>query len=91
MSFVCRIEGGACRDCDDATIAVERVPLVFSYALGESWVKLKENKLKSSDWQVYPTTPWNYALAVNQNLPERFYQGHRKSDDLAAVQFSVPE
>lgn len=52
------------------SIAIERGPLVFSYALGESWVKLKENKLKSADWQVYPTTPWNYALAVNSNSPD---------------------
>jgi hypothetical protein len=51
------------------SIAVERGPLVFSYALGESWVKLKENKLESSDWQVFPTTPWNYALNVNPDLP----------------------
>ncbi len=51
------------------SVAIERGPLVFSYAVGDSWVKLKENKLKSADWQVFPTTPWNYALNLNPDSP----------------------
>jgi Uncharacterized protein conserved in bacteria len=51
------------------SIAIERGPLVFSYGIGESWVKLKENKLKSADWQVFPTTAWNYALSVDRYRP----------------------
>ena len=43
-------------------IAVERGPLVFSYGIGEDWVKLRDRGM-TADWQVYPTTPWNYALA----------------------------
>lgn len=45
------------------SVAVERGPLVFSYGIGEDWVKLRDRGL-TADWQVYPTTPWNYALAV---------------------------
>ena len=43
------------------SIAVERGPLVFSYGIGENWVKLRDRGM-TADWQVFPTTPWNYAL-----------------------------
>jgi len=52
------------------SIAVERGPLVFSYAVGEDWVKMREYGLKAADWQVYPTTPWNYALSIDPATPE---------------------
>jgi DUF1680 family protein len=43
------------------SIALERGPLVFSYGIGEDWVKLRDQGL-TADWQVYPTTQWNYAI-----------------------------
>ena len=46
-------------------VAVERGPLVFSLDPGESWVKLRDHAL-TADWQVFPTAPWNYALAVDE-------------------------
>ena len=52
------------------SIAVERGPLVFSYGVGEDWVKLADNGLGSADWQVFPTTPWNYALDMDADNPE---------------------
>lgn len=52
------------------SIAVERGPLVFSYGIGEDWVKLKDNGMSSADWQVFPATPWNYALNVDTSSPE---------------------
>lgn len=52
------------------SIAVERGPLVFSYGIGEDWVKLRDYGLKSADWQIFPTTPWNYALSLNPDAPE---------------------
>ncbi|MEO6982977.1 MAG: beta-L-arabinofuranosidase domain-containing protein [Edaphobacter sp.] len=48
------------------SISVERGPLVFSYPIGESWVKL-QNRGMTADWQVFPSTSWNYALAVNDS------------------------
>ncbi len=50
------------------SVAIERGPLVFSYAIGESWVKLRDRGL-TADWQVYPTTPWNYALILDEHAP----------------------
>jgi hypothetical protein len=46
------------------SIAIERGPLVFSYPVGESWVKLADRGL-TADWQVFPTSAWNYALALD--------------------------
>ncbi|WP_348264169.1 glycoside hydrolase family 127 protein [Telmatobacter sp. DSM 110680] len=46
------------------SVAIERGPLVFSYGIGEDWVKLRDRGM-TADWQVYPTTAWNYALQLN--------------------------
>ncbi|HET9087374.1 MAG TPA: beta-L-arabinofuranosidase domain-containing protein [Acidobacteriaceae bacterium] len=51
------------------SITVERGPLVFSYPIGEDWVKLRDRGM-TADWQVYPSTPWNYALAVDAEKEE---------------------
>ena len=40
------------------SIAVERGPLVFSYGIGESWVKLRDRGM-TADWQVFPANQWN--------------------------------
>ncbi|HET8635929.1 MAG TPA: beta-L-arabinofuranosidase domain-containing protein [Acidobacteriaceae bacterium] len=45
------------------SLALERGPLVFSYGIGEDWLKLRDRGM-TADWQVYPTTPWNYVLDV---------------------------
>jgi hypothetical protein len=52
------------------SLAIERGPLVFSYGIGEDWVKLRDYGLKSADWQIFPTTPWNYSLCVDSETPE---------------------
>lgn len=50
------------------SIAVECGPLVFSYGIEESWVKLRDRGM-TADWQVFPASPWNYALDVNADKP----------------------
>lgn len=52
------------------SVAVERGPLVFSYGIGEDWLKLRDRGM-TADWQVYPTTQWNYALAINDEVPSQ--------------------
>jgi hypothetical protein len=46
------------------SVSIDRGALVFSFPIGESWVKLQDRGM-TADWQVFPTTPWNYALAVD--------------------------
>jgi uncharacterized protein len=50
------------------SVAVERGPLVFSYGIGEDWLKLRDRGM-TADWQIYPTTQWNYALALDPASP----------------------
>jgi DUF1680 family protein len=48
------------------SIAVERGPLVFSLGIGEDWLKLRDRGM-TADWQIYPTTQWNYALQLKSS------------------------
>jgi DUF1680 family protein len=47
------------------SVALMRGPLVFSHDPGQSWVKLRDRG-PTADWQVYPTSFWNYALVANE-------------------------
>ncbi len=55
------------------SIAVERGPLVYSYAIGEDWVKLRDRGM-TADWQVFPATAWNYALEVDASDPAKSFE-----------------
>jgi uncharacterized protein len=46
------------------SVSVERGPLVFAYNIGQDWLKLRDRGM-TADWQVCPTSRWNYALAVD--------------------------
>jgi hypothetical protein len=47
-------------------LAVERGPLVYALKLGEEWTQVNADKphrqLPHGDFEVKPTTPWNYGL-----------------------------
>jgi len=51
-------------------LAIERGPLVYSLKIGEQWERVNEDKphreLPHGDWEVYSTTPWNYALDISE-------------------------
>lgn len=42
-------------------VAVTRGPLLFALPVAESWQQWRPRGL-TSDWEVYPAAPWNYAL-----------------------------
>jgi uncharacterized protein len=52
------------------SVAIERGPLVFSLGIGEDWVKLRDRGM-TADWQVFPTSPWNYALIIDEERPSK--------------------
>lgn len=52
------------------SVTLKRGPLVFSLKIGEEW-KLIGGIPPHGDWEVYPTTPWNYALDIDVNEPEK--------------------
>ena len=45
------------------SIALERGPLVLSLRIGEDWRKIAQVG-PAPDYEVHPTTPWNYGLQV---------------------------
>jgi uncharacterized protein len=51
-------------------VAIERGPLVYALKIGAEWKKVKDNP-QFADWEVYPTTSWNYALQIDREHPER--------------------
>lgn len=42
-------------------VSIVRGPLVFSVPITENWQKWRSRDL-TADWEVYPSSPWNYAL-----------------------------
>ncbi len=57
------------------SIAVEKGPLVFSLKVGEDWRKIEKGmrrpaSVPAKDWEVHPTTPWNYGLILDVDHPE---------------------
>lgn len=51
-------------------LTLERGPLVYALKIGEEWKRVNKDKpqreLPHADWEIYPTTPWNYALDLNE-------------------------
>jgi hypothetical protein len=52
------------------SVSISRGALLFSYPIGEDWVMLRDRKM-ASDWQVFPSSQWNYALAVDERSAEK--------------------
>ena len=58
----------------NGAVAIERGPLVYSLKLGEQWTRVNADQphreLPHGDFEVRPTTPWNYGLLVDEAKPE---------------------
>jgi uncharacterized protein len=52
-------------------VAISRGPLVYSLRIGEEWRALTATPIGGepphADWEVYPTTPWNYGLLLSSD------------------------
>lgn len=50
------------------SVAIERGPLVYALKIGEEWTQVNADKphreLPHGDFEVKPTTPWNYGLVL---------------------------
>jgi len=51
-------------------VSICRGPLVYALGIGEEWSQINMDKscreLPHADWEVHPTTPWNYALEMDE-------------------------
>jgi hypothetical protein len=54
---------------ETGSVAIERGPLLFSLPIRGHW-KLLKGRPPFADWEVFPTSPWNYALQVDPVFPE---------------------
>ena len=52
------------------SVAIQRGPLIYSLKIGEEW-RLIGGEPPHGDWEVHPTTTWNYALEIALDRPER--------------------
>jgi len=60
------------------SVAIHRGPLVYSLKIGEAW-KLISGTPPHGDWEVYPTTLWNYGLKLNTDNPVNSIKVNLKS------------
>jgi hypothetical protein len=55
-------------------VALARGPLVYSLKIGEQWTRVNADKphreLPHGDFEVRPTTAWNYGLIVDESRPQ---------------------
>ena len=49
-------------------VSVHRGPLLFGLRMGEHWQQ-HAGELPHADWEVYPTTAWNYGLMLETETP----------------------
>jgi DUF1680 family protein len=60
------------REGDNGAVSIERGPIVYALDIEAEWKKVKDRPgLPFDDWEVYPKTPWNYALHIDRDHPER--------------------
>lgn len=61
----------------EGLVSIHRGPLLFGLRIGEDWRKARGEQ-PAADWEIYPTTPWNYALKLGANLDESFAVERRR-------------
>ncbi|NQY32353.1 MAG: glycoside hydrolase family 127 protein [Coraliomargarita sp.] len=71
-------------------LAIERGPLVYSLKMGEEWTRINHDlpcrEEPHADYEVRPTTPWQYALQFDEARPEASIQFEEHA--LGALPFS---
>ncbi|MBI4891739.1 MAG: glycoside hydrolase family 127 protein [Acidobacteria bacterium] len=55
------------------SVSIERGPLVFALRVEENWRQLRQTG-PVSDWEVFPVSPWNYALRLDAANPAASFE-----------------
>jgi len=66
-------------------LVLERGPLLYALKVGEDWRRVNADKpqreLPHADWEVYATSPWNYALDLAEgDLDKLIFEEHPVGD-----------
>ena len=70
------------------SVSVNYGPLTFSLRIGEQWLPYGTNPAWP-EWECYPSTPWNYALVLNNTNPASSFRVITNSTPLPAYPFSL--
>lgn len=62
-------------------VAVHRGPLTFSLRIGSMWNRIK-GEAPACDYEVKPTSPWNFALALDPAKPEQAIHVEERSVEM---------
>ena len=66
-----RCRSGCARAINGA-VSIQRGPVIFALPIDPEWKIFKDRPdLPFDDWEVYPKSPWNYALEIDREHPER--------------------
>src|SRR5713226_1566376 len=67
--------------------SVDYGPLTFSLSIGERWTRYG-NSQAWPEWEVRPTTAWNYGLVLGDQSPVQSFRVVKKEGPLAANPFT---
>lgn len=56
------------------SVTVDRGPLSYSLKIGEDWRRMTTGTDEWPEWEVYPTSPWNYGLVLDHEDPESSFE-----------------
>jgi DUF1680 family protein len=71
------------------SVSVDRGPLTYSLKIGEEYKRYGGTDAWP-EYEVYPTTPWNYALVLDANNPGAGFETGVKPGPLASNPFKDP-
>ena len=73
---------------NQSAVSVEYGPLTFSLRIGEKWERYGLNG-DWPEWEVFPTTAWNYGLVLNERTPARSFEVVRKKGPMPENPFTA--
>lgn len=72
------------------SVSVNRGPLTFSLKIGENYVR-EGGTDEWPAWEIYPTTPWNYGLIIDEKNPEASFEVVRKEWPASSQPFTLDD
>ncbi len=73
---------------NDNSLSVDYGPLTFSLKIGERWSRYGARGAWY-EYEVFPTTPWNYGLVLNEKNPAKSFRVIRQSGKPANQPFAL--
>jgi hypothetical protein len=74
-------------DKNNNAVSVNYGPLTFSLLIGERWTAYGSHK-EWPEFQVFPSTAWNYGLVLDETNPEKSFKVVKKPGPLPAQPFT---